>query len=87
MEPRTWQKWVVLFLLAVFSLDLVWKLANWHWVPWWVIALGLVLLPVVWMLPSRGYRQDSPIALAAATVLLSIVAWVLRNLLLSPRPR
>src|SRR5579872_5137703 len=46
-----WQKRAVLFLLIVYSLDLVWKLASWNeafnGVPWWGIALGLAVRFVI----------------------------------------
>lgn len=47
MKSRTWQKRAVLFLLVVYSVDLAWKVANWHDAfgdaPWWGIALGLIV--------------------------------------------
>ena len=47
VKSKLWQRRSVLFLLVAYSLDLAWKLANWHevfsGVAWWGIALGLVV--------------------------------------------
>ena len=45
MFSKKWQRRSALFLLIAYSVDLVWKLANWGEtfgvLPWWGIVLGL----------------------------------------------
>ena len=56
MKSGPWRKRAVLFLLIVYSLDLVWKLASWNeafnGVPWWNCdTLGLAVDLPLWGCP------------------------------------
>jgi uncharacterized membrane protein len=77
MKFRLWQKRSALFLLVAYTVDLVWKVANWHDVfgdvAWWGIALGLTIrfafmgLLLFLYLRLRKVPQEPPVVTVAAT--------------------